>query len=71
MTDLRELFEEAHETLIEDYLAIYPGATRQEASEATSDQALANATDAYAARVDAISDAAKDEALYRTSVDAD
>lgn len=71
MSDPKEDFGEIHETLIEKHLEHHPDSDYQEASDATADAAYSAFTDACAARIDAVSDAAKDAALFRTSTDAD
>lgn len=49
---MKELFIEAHEELIEEYLEQHPGATEQQAIDATADAASDRMTDKYAAMID-------------------
>lgn len=63
MSEPREDFEEIHETFIEKYLEHNPAASYAEARDATTEAAYSAYIDAYAAKVDALSDAAKDAAL--------
>lgn len=63
MSEPREDFENIHETLIEKYLEHHPTLTYQEARDATAEAAYSAYIDFYAARVDALTDAAKDAAL--------
>lgn len=71
MSDPKEDFGEIHETFIEKYMEQHPSAGYQEASDATAEAAYSTYIDAYAARIDAISDRDKDAALHATSIDAD
>ncbi len=71
MSDPKEDFGEIHETFIDKYMEQHPTSTYQEASDATAEAAYSTYIDAYAARIDAVSDAAKDAAIYSTSIDAD
>jgi len=48
----KELFIDAHEELIAEYLEENPDATEREAEDATADKALDRMTDKYAAMID-------------------
>lgn len=63
MSEPREDFENIHETLIEKYLEHHPTLTYEEARDATAEAAYSAYIDFYAARVDALTDAAKDAAM--------
>ena len=58
---MKELFIEAHEELIAEYLDAHPNATDAEAYERTADGAYERMRDKYADMVDAAKDRAKAE----------
>lgn len=58
---MKELFIEAHEELIAEYLEAHPNATEAEAYDATADHAYESMRDKYADMVDAAKDRAKSE----------
>lgn len=49
---MKELFIEAHDELIEEYLEQHPDATEQQAIDATADAASDRMADKYAAMID-------------------
>lgn len=55
----KELFMQAHEELIGEYLDAHPEATESEAYEKTADRAYDRSIDIYAAMIDAARDRAK------------
>ena len=59
----KELFIDAHEELIEQYLERHPDATDNEAYEATADRAWDRAKDKLADMADTMRQRAKDEQL--------
>ena len=56
---MKELFIEAHEDLIAEYLDDHPNATEQQAYDATAGAALYLMSDMLADRIDAAHDRAK------------
>ena len=56
----KELFIDAHEELIDEYLEAHPNATEQQAYDATADAAYGRMTD----RLGDMADAAHDRAKY-------
>lgn len=56
---MKELFIEAHEELIAEYLDAHPNATEQQAYDLTADAALDRMTDMLGDRIDAAHDRAK------------
>lgn len=59
----KELFIEAHEELIEQYLERHPNATEAEAYDKTADRAYDRMTDKYADMIDQARQRAKDERI--------
>ena len=57
---MKELFIEAHEELIAEYLDAHPNATEQQAYDNTSSAALNRMSDMLADRIDAAHDRMKD-----------
>jgi len=57
---MKELFIEAHEELIAEYLDAHPNATEQQAYDLTVDAALDRMTDMLSDRIDAAHDRMKD-----------
>lgn len=57
---MKELFIEAHEDLIAEYLDAHPNATEQQAYDRTADAAYGRMTDMLADRIDAAHDRMKD-----------
>lgn len=58
---MKELFIQAHEELIAEYMEKHPNASESEAYEVTSDAAYDRMKDKYADMVDAAKDRAKAE----------
>ncbi len=58
---MKELFIEAHEELIGEYLERHPTATEAEAYDKTADAAYDRMTDKYADMIDQARQRAKDE----------
>lgn len=56
---MKELFIQAHEELVSEYLETHPGATDGEAYAATADDAYLRMQDKYADMIDAARDRAK------------
>lgn len=52
MSDLKDIFTEIHETLIAEYQKVHPEASYEEASSATSEAALARASEELTIRAD-------------------
>lgn len=57
---MKELFIEAHEELIAEYLDDHPNATEQQAYDLTADAALDRMSDMLGDRIDAAHDRMKD-----------
>ena len=60
---MKELYMQAHEELIEEYLLEHPNATDEEAEEATADAAYARYKDKYADMIDMARMRAKEEGV--------
>lgn len=58
----KEMFIDAHEELIGQYLETHPNATEDEAYDKTADAAYGRMTDKYADMIDHARQRAKDEA---------
>ncbi len=61
MGKVKELFMEEHDALIEKYLEDHPGATTEQACDATADRAYDRTVDRYADMCDQARQRAKDE----------
>jgi len=60
---MKELFIDAHDQLIEEYLEEHPKATEAQAYKATADKAYRRMTDNIADRIDYLRQCAKDDRL--------
>ncbi len=63
MRDIKDMFMDAHEQLIEEYLERHPHASEAEAYKATANRAYNRMTDNLADRADYYRQKAKDDGL--------
>ena len=60
---MKELFMDAHDQLIEEYLELHPKATEAQAYKATAEKAYQRMTNNIADRIDYLRQCAKDDRL--------